>query len=192
MKQASIQSALEKLASSQATSSTPSTSSRRASVGPFVESREDDLSYVLGFKNKVTNDELLSQALCATPLYEQTIDQHLYSMADMLQRIGPRDGIEAFLAVQMVPVHQLAMASLGNAMKPGQASEVIDASVNRATKLLRAFTAQVEALDRHRRPSGQQMVVGNVNVNDGGQAIVGPVNHPVPGKESEDNAKKAG
>ena len=121
MKQASIQSALEKLASSQATSPTPSTSSQSA-LGPYVESREDDLSYVLAFKNKVTNDELLSQALCATPLYEQTMDQHLHSMADILQRIGPRDGIEALLAVQMVPVHQLARASLGNAMKPGQAS----------------------------------------------------------------------
>jgi hypothetical protein len=33
-------------------------------------------------------------------------------------------------------------------------------------------------------------VVGNVNVNDGGQAIVGPVNHPAPGKVSEDNEKK--
>jgi hypothetical protein len=62
--------------------------------------------------------------------------------------------------------------------------------VNRANKLLRTFTAQMEALNRHRRPVGQQMVVGNVNVNDGGQAIVGPVNHPVPGKVSEDSEKK--
>jgi hypothetical protein len=131
-----------------------------------------------GIQKQITNDELLSQALCTTPLYEPTIDQHLHSMADILQRIGPRDGIEALLAVQMVSVHHLARASLGDAMKPGQGFEITAAHVNLATKLLRTFTAQTEALDRRRRPSGQ--------------AIVGPVNHRVPGKESEDNEKTAG
>ena len=88
--------------------------------------------------------------------------------------------------MQMVGVHNLAMDSMARAGAPGQTFEVIAANVNLATKLLRTYTTQMEALDRHRRPSGQPMV-GNVNVNDGGQAIVGPVNHLAPGKESEDN-----
>jgi hypothetical protein len=38
----------------------------------------------------------------------------------------------------------------------------------------------MEALDRHRGKLGPQMVVGSVNVNDGGQAIVGPVSRTSP------------
>jgi hypothetical protein len=69
----------------------------------------------------------------------------------------------------------------------------LDANVNRANKLLRTFMAQMEALNRHRGKIIQPMVVGNVNIADGGQAIVGPVNHPGPGKVSNENGeKKAG
>ncbi len=53
----------------------------------------------------------------------------------------------------------------------------IDASVNQAVRLLRTFTSQMEALNRHRGKVGEPVVVGNVNVNDGGQAIVGAVSH---------------
>ncbi len=49
----------------------------------------------------------------------------------------------------------------------------------------------MEALNRHRGKIGQPMVVGNVNVNDGGQAIVGAVSHDGRGKASaEDDSKK--
>jgi hypothetical protein len=67
----------------------------------------------------------------------------------------------------------------------------IDANINRATKLLRTFTMQMEALNRHRGKVGQQMVVGNVNVNEGGQAVVGQVSHDGRGKApTEDDADK--
>jgi len=44
--------------------------------------------------------------------------------------------------------------------------------------LLRTYTAQVEALARLRRGGEQRVIVQHVNVNEGGQAIVGAVNHP--------------
>jgi hypothetical protein len=40
---------------------------------------------------------------------------------------------------------------------------------NLATKFSRTFTAQLEALDRHRR--GGKQIVEHVHVNDGGQAV---------------------
>ncbi len=68
----------------------------------------------------------------------------------------------------------------------------MDANINHATKLTRTYTAQMEALNRHRGKVGQQMLVGNVNVNEGGQAIVGPVSRTGPGKApSEDDADKS-
>ena len=90
-----------------------------------------------------------------------------------LHDIGPKDTVEGLLAVQMVSVHVLAMEFLARAMRSSQSFEETDANVNRANKLLRTFTAQVESLTHHGK-SLQPLVVGNVNVADGGQAIVGP------------------
>lgn len=42
-------------------------------------------------------------------------------------------------------------------------------------KLARTFTAQVEAMRKHRTGGKQTVVVQHVNVEDGGQAIVGNV-----------------
>lgn len=95
-----------------------------------------------------------------------------------LHGIGPQDPIEGLLAVQMVAVHQTAMDFLNRSMAPGRTPELIGANVNSANKLLRTFTSQMEALDRHRGKITQPVVVGNVNIADGGQAIVGSVNHP--------------
>jgi len=105
--------------------------------------------------------------------------------------IGPKDELEGLLAVQMIGVHSLAVECLKRASLAGETTAAMDANINHATKLLRTFTTQMEALNRHRGKVGQQMVVGNVNVNDGGQAIVGPVSHDGRGKAStEDDADK--
>ena len=50
-----------------------------------------------------------------------------------------------------------------------------DSNGNLAVKLLRTFTAQVEALQRYRGKGQQKVTVEHVNVNAGGQAIVGTV-----------------
>jgi hypothetical protein len=42
-------------------------------------------------------------------------------------------------------------------------------------KLLRTFTAQIEALQRHRGKGEQKVTVEHVHVHAGGQAIVGAV-----------------
>ena len=42
-------------------------------------------------------------------------------------------------------------------------------------KLMRTFTAQMEALRKHRHGGKQTVTVQHVNVEDGGQAIVGTV-----------------
>jgi hypothetical protein len=105
--------------------------------------------------------------------------------------ICPKDELEGLLAVQMVGGHLLAIECLSRASVEGQTAVVMDANINHATKLLRTFTMQMEALNRHRGKVGQQMVVGNVNVNEGGQAIVGSVSQGAGGKAStEDDADK--
>lgn len=92
--------------------------------------------------------------------------------------IAPRDELEAMLAVQMLATHNTAMEMLRRALIPDQ--PCADEMVNRSTKLLRTFTAQMEALNRHRGKGQQKMTVEHVHVHQGGQAIVGPVNQSPP------------
>jgi len=62
------------------------------------------------------------------------------------------------------------------AMLKGQTFEGKQSNVNYATKMLRTFMAQMEALKKYRTGGQQKMIVEHVHVNEGGQAIVGTVN----------------
>jgi len=94
-----------------------------------------------------------------------------------LYGIRPQNELEGLLAVQMVACHNMALECANRAMLPDQTSDGVNANVNRVTKLMRTFTAQVEALQKLRGKTSQQKVtVEHVHVNKGGQAIVGAVN----------------
>ncbi len=53
--------------------------------------------------------------------------------------------------------------------------EQVKAHNNEYTKLARTYAAQMEALRKHRNGGKQTVVVQHVNVEGGGQAIVGTV-----------------
>jgi hypothetical protein len=91
--------------------------------------------------------------------------------------IKPRDSIEGMLAAQMVGTHTLAMKFLDRSQLEGQSEDQVSENLNRAAKLLRLFTAQVEALGKYRNKGRQKVTVEHVHVNAGGQAIVGTVEH---------------
>ncbi|MGC2182074.1 MAG: hypothetical protein WA637_02200 [Terriglobales bacterium] len=152
------------------------------------------LKQFFGTNDQYASGELFRQVLSTIPnLDTNKLDDRAQCVLPILHGLAPKDTLEGLLAAQMVGVHQLSMSFLARAVLQDQTFEGTDANVNRANKLLRTFMAQMEALDRHRGKITQPMVVGNVNVADGGQAIVGPVNHPSPGKVSKDDEeKKAG
>ena len=91
--------------------------------------------------------------------------------------IKPQDELEGMLAAQMIGVHNLSMEFLERAAKLDN-PELVTQNVERATKLLRTFTAQVEALNRYRGKGQQKMTVEHVHVHEGGQAFVGVVDRP--------------
>ena len=97
----------------------------------------------------------------------------------LIHGIAPRDGLEAMLAVQMVAVHNVALEQLRRAQLPDQTFEGERLSMAAATRLLRLFTEQMEALARHRgKASEQRVTVEHAHVHEGGQAIVGAVAAP--------------
>jgi len=127
-----------------------------------------------------TVDGLLSNFLLSQA--EGSIFYDAYSRADkcnlvlaMLHGIRPRDEVEGMLAVQMVGVHNLAMEFVRRAMLKGQTFDGVNMAVARADKLMRTFTMQLDALNRHRGKGQQKITVKHVHVNEGGQAIVGNV-----------------
>ena len=143
---------------------------------------------LFGTDNKDSTEALASQvvAMVTGTGGRHGLENVKYALAT-IHGIGPRDELEGLLAVQMVGVHSLAVECLRGASLKDQTTEGMDANIQRATKLLRTFTAQMEALNRHRGKLSQQMVVSNVNVSDGGQAIVGHVSHDGRGKATKEN-----
>ncbi|RWQ27546.1 hypothetical protein [Mesorhizobium sp.] len=94
----------------------------------------------------------------------------------MVCGLRPKDQIEATLGVQMAAIH---LATMNTAMFMGQAKtwELREAHERALNRLSRTYVAQVEALKRYRSKGEQRVIVERVNVEKGGQAIVGNVAH---------------
>jgi len=72
-------------------------------------------------------------------------------------------------------------------MLGGQTFEGKKVNVDYATKMLRTFIIQVEALRKYRTGvPPQKMIVGRVNISEGGQAIVGTVNQRIDKRDSRE------
>lgn len=149
-------------------------------------------SRIFGTSNDESTRALIGQVCGVLMDANRNFDLHDLKWAlETIHGIGPKDEIEGLLAAQMIGFHNLTMKSLKQASVGSQTAVVVDAHTNRATKFARTFTTQMEALNRHRGKVGQQMVVGNVNVSDGGQAIVGQVSRDGQGKAlTEDVANR--
>ncbi len=108
-----------------------------------------------------------------------SVDVRQQAALAALRDAAPRDALEGMLAAQMVALHHAAMECLRRAHLPEQASEVRQANLGQAGKLSRTYATLLEALDKHRGKGQPQVVrVERVNVEAGGQAIVGAVSHP--------------
>ena len=99
-------------------------------------------------------------------------NQILSTMAEL----NPQDFYEGLLLWQMLVVHDRAMDCFKMAANKKNFSALYFNFLNQGIKLMRLYTQQLEALDKHRRKGNQKMIVEHVHVHKGGQAIVGNVN----------------
>jgi hypothetical protein len=100
-------------------------------------------------------------------------DERIFMLA-AVEEIKPRDAVERMLAVQMAATH-VAVIRQGGRMAHAEGLPQFEAHERAFNKLARTFTAQVEALRKHRTGGKQTVTVQHVNVSEGGQAIVGNV-----------------
>ncbi len=77
-------------------------------------------------------------------------------------------------AVHMATTH-IALMRQGGRMANSEQLPQFEAHERAYNKLARTYTAQVEALGKHRNGGKQTVRVERVNVESGGQAIVGDV-----------------
>ena len=92
----------------------------------------------------------------------------------VISGVEPKDELETMLAMQMVAVHMATM-TFTRRLAHVETIAQQDSAERALNKLARTFAMQMEALKRYRCGGEQKVVVQHVNVNEGGQAIVGTV-----------------
>ena len=121
-------------------------------------------------------DQLIKSLWLPSGMSDESRKERMTAAFDALQGIKPRDEIEGMLGVQMVATHSAAMECLRRAMLNEQTYEGRDQNLKHGVKLLTLYGRQLETLDKHRGKGQQKMTIEYVNVEAGGQAIVGHVN----------------
>ena len=140
----------------------------------------DAVKHLFGTDHKALANALLMQCLYSLNDSEMSDDRPQIDgrqfLLEMVAELEPRDGIERMLAVQMVTTH-VHMMRAGRRIANAEMLPQLDAQQRAHSKLARSFTAQLDALRKHRNGGKQTVTVQHVNVAGGGQAIVGDVSH---------------
>jgi hypothetical protein len=95
------------------------------------------------------------------------------ALMETMLSLNPQDEIEGMLCSRLLVLQDHAMEYMKRAKNNGD-TEIIDANINRATKLMRLYNETLQALHKHRRKGDDQRVVvqhQHITVNDGGQAV---------------------
>lgn len=130
-----------------------------------------------GFTDREGAERLINQVAKAQPKSQDLWAQN--SALSFLNGIAPENPLEGLIAAQMVVAHNMAMEFSRRAME-ADFPDAVDRNINRTTKLMKAFAAHAEALNKLRNKGQQQIIVKHqhVQVNQGGQAVIGDVHNP--------------
>ena len=116
------------------------------------------------------------------------------SMLSLIRDIKPRDHVERLLAAQMSSTN-LAVMHFTDELAPAPNLPINipkrDSALRAFTSLARTFAMQMSALKHYRSGGEQRVTVRHVSVRDGGQAIVGNIDHRAPVLENTPNAAPA-
>jgi hypothetical protein len=108
---------------------------------------------------------------------DKQTNSYLTAVAALIE-LAPKTPLESMLSVQAVATHFASVNALLKASQPDADLEVIGFWLNMATRLMRVFIVQGEALARLSGTLPQQRIlVEKLTVHEGGQAaIVGSIN----------------
>lgn len=106
----------------------------------------------------------------------KSAEQHANFVSAIFAETEPRDAIEAMLISQMTATY-VAMTTLSERMTYQNSTDIRESLERSITRLSRTYLAQMDALKKYRAKAQQTVRVERVNVESGGQAIVGDVSH---------------
>jgi len=152
------------------------------------ESEPGSLKRIGGSMNDAFNNIVANQAIKSLWVAHSDsdgLDSQYQAVLAAMMGIEPHDEIEGMLAVQMVATHNAAMECFRRDMLENQTFEGHRENLNQANKLTRSYATLMEALNRHRGKGQQRVTVEHVHVHQGGQAVVGTVEHPGGGHHSK-------
>ena len=153
----------------------------------------DPLAEATGARDPEVAERLAQQVISVLSLAnldKEEKTRRIGSAFSLLKQINPQNELEGLLAAQIIGVHETAMECLQQSRLPEQTPAGRDLNLKHAAKFMGLFTKQLEALDRLRGKGQQKMTLGRLNVEYGGQAIVGHV-HGSPIWEKRDADVKA-
>lgn len=144
-----------------------------------IDHKSDAAGYALFMESVGTSNPDFAQGLIRqivnTGSQGKDVDEEGSNFVlSVIAGIEPRDQVEAMLATQMAAVH-LATMTFSRRLAHVENLHQQDAAEKAFNKLARTFTTQVEALKRYRSKGEQRVYVERVNVEPGGQAVVGNV-----------------
>ena len=138
----------------------------------------DDMMEQFGIPNsKITKQRLRSLTNLCWFGRDDDPETTRIKMIDAVRRyeaLAPQDELEAILCEQIVG----STLAINACLKRASLAEYLETSLkysNTATKFETLLLKQIAALDKHRGRNPQKVVVEHVNVESGGQAIVGHV-----------------
>lgn len=120
-------------------------------------------------------DEIVKLLWVHEDASEEIAQQRALRALELYESLEPADGAEGMLAMQMVGTHDAALMCLRRAALSNQTFEGRDMALKHAHKLMTLYTQQLATLNKHRGKGQQKVTVEHVNVEAGGQAIVGNV-----------------
>lgn len=120
---------------------------------------------------------LFAQVVASMPRAEEKMLEYSNMVINTFKALSPKDEIEGMLVCQLIALQAQAMEFMSRSVVSTQSTHGVDLNINRSTKLLRLHHETMEALNRYRKKGTQTMIVQHVQVNQGGQAIVGQVQH---------------
>ena len=134
----------------------------------------EDMMRALGTDSQEFMDGVLRQLTNAASPGKDADEEAINFGLAVIAGVEPKDELETMLAMQMVAVHMATM-TFTRRLAHVETLDQQHGSERALNKLARTFAMQLEALKRYRTGGEQKVVVQHVNVNEGGQAIVGTV-----------------
>ena len=131
---------------------------------------------VQDFMGMKTHDAATGVYTTAISALGKSAATHANFASAMFTETAPRDAFEAMLTAQMTATY-VAMVTASERLTYQTTLEARESFERSMTRLSRTYLAQMDALKKYRSKAQQVVRVERVDVHDGGQAIVGQVDH---------------